>query len=843
MKFDIVMTVFLLLSFCYVGLSDEFPSNQDYMRFLEKFPAYAEREWHSNFRNNLEVGYFGSGGHDWNQIRSLSNFIFVYSLLASEPDYNSAISGVERETLLEHAIAAIRYFTSSHITGEGRCADFRQWGKEPDAWLSSWLISVVLAGARLIWDELDDSEKEALKRVAVYDANFHLKHRATSGEYIGTESVTNAIYVQILAYASCIYPEHPYANRWRFKAREFFMNTLSVAEDANDMNIVDGRRVKDLVYTTNVHPDFTIECHGAYQFDYNAFPLQLLTWAYYAFISNEQSVPDSLFHHFLDVWNTLKKTHLYQGRFAYLQGKDWARHVYGLYFILPVLVLVQNEFSDSDARLIEQLRFEAFQFEQDANGGLFTRRFVHNPRSWSLIYASDCYANMGLAYLLHKSSPTIPAESMEVFQSKVSGTVESKYCEFIFSRSPKVFTSFSWRHLSGEHPLGLFVPEDDYIVEWNRDNLTGYYKVAGYDMEKSWNTHREMVIENGFVTTGYIKRGYLRGDYAIEQYISFTGLPYDGVAIVIDYSVANNKIYVTEHGGLSYFLPNDIFNGNQRQIYWQDGELELYGVSSTKRMVKIDSKWINIDDKLGIISAIDNYSFTVKDMKIRDSWIGQLNERICYPLVTRTRRFDSGDVIRESCLMLINGDQKITENMADDSILWIETGDKAVKALLFKKEHTSRLIVANFSREDKMLDIQLPESGSIPVTVSKLNTVIYDVSTVAVEPADKLNTTFSKIKQNSYLLENYPNPSNPETWIPYHLTEEAEVIVRIYDIKGELIRILNLGHKPVGEYLDREKAAYWDGRNQHGELVSSGIYFYAIQAGSSYKIRKLMIIR
>lgn len=848
----ITIIIFLAASICYADLPDGFPSSQDYIRFLERFPAYAEREWHPNYHGDPRVGYFGSGGHDWNQIRSLSNFIFVYSLLASDPSYNPELSGVEQETLLNHALAAIRYFTASHVTGNGRCADFREWGEEPKDWLSSWLISITLAGAGLIWDELDYSERQALKRVAVYDANFHLRQSASSREYTGSESLTNALYGEMLIFAACFFPDHPNANIWRFSAKEFFMNTFSVAQDANNLSFVDGRRVKDWVYTTNVHPDFTIESHGAYQFDYNAAPLNLLTWAYYALISNNQPVPDSLFHHFLDVWNALKKTHLYQGRFAYLQGKDWARHVYGLYFIMPVLVLLQNEFNDADARLIEQLRFKAFQFEQDVNGGLFTGRFVHNPRSWSLIYASDCYANMGLAYLLHKYAPIIPAEDVESFQRKVSGSIESKYCQFIFSRSEKAFVSFSWRHLSGRHPLGLFVPGDDYMVEWGRNNLIGYHKIAGYDMDKSWTTHNEQILSpslfgrttgaGGFVTTGRIKKGYLRARHAVEQYISFTGLPDHGVAIVIDLSVANKGVYVTEHGGLSYYLPNDIFNGNQRHIYWQNGELNLHGVGGVERQISVNSKWLNVDDKLGIISALDNHLFTVNDLNRRDSWIGQLNEIIYYPLVTKPKRFQKGEVIRQTCLMLISGDRQITQEMADGNLLWIETEEPFVKAVLLKKGGRSRLIVANFSMDDKTIDIHLPDA-MLAVNVQRLDTVIYDVSAVSVEEEGKLNTTFSKIKQEPLLLDNYPNPSNPETWIPYHLTEEAEVIIRIYDIQGELVRILNLGHKPTGAYLDSEQAAHWDGRNQYGELVASGIYFYAIQAGSSYRVRKLMLIR
>ena len=83
------------------------------------------------------------------------------------------------------------------------------------------------------------------------------------------------------------------------------------------------------------------------------------------------------------------------------------------------------------------------------------------------------------------------------------------------------------------------------------------------------------------------------------------------------------------------------------------------------------------------------------------------------------------------------------------------------------------------------------------------------------------------------LLANYPNPFNPETWIPYHLADDAEVTLTIYDTKGAVVRRLDLGHQTAGYYTDRSKAAYWEGRNNNGESVASGVYFYQLSTGRS----------
>ena len=91
------------------------------------------------------------------------------------------------------------------------------------------------------------------------------------------------------------------------------------------------------------------------------------------------------------------------------------------------------------------------------------------------------------------------------------------------------------------------------------------------------------------------------------------------------------------------------------------------------------------------------------------------------------------------------------------------------------------------------------------------------------------------------LLANYPNPFNPETWIPYQLAEAADVALTIYAVDGTVVRALALGHQPVGIYQDKSRAAYWDGRNAVGEPVASGVYFYTLKAGEFSATRKMLI--
>ena len=105
------------------------------------------------------------------------------------------------------------------------------------------------------------------------------------------------------------------------------------------------------------------------------------------------------------------------------------------------------------------------------------------------------------------------------------------------------------------------------------------------------------------------------------------------------------------------------------------------------------------------------------------------------------------------------------------------------------------------------------------------------------------NVLAQLLPEETRLLANYPNPFNPETWIPYQLAKGSDVEIFIYDARGVLVRHLALGHQHAGYYTEKSRAAYWDGRNSIGERVASGIYFYRLQAENTSLLRKMLILK
>ena len=132
-------------------------------------------------------------------------------------------------------------------------------------------------------------------------------------------------------------------------------------------------------------------------------------------------------------------------------------------------------------------------------------------------------------------------------------------------------------------------------------------------------------------------------------------------------------------------------------------------------------------------------------------------------------------------------------------------------------------------RQSKNYDIQTNPSYLRLDTLKKGIAVLEQLLSTLVIPTE------------TRLLANYPNPFNPETWIPYQLATDANVKLTIYDANGVPIRVLDLGHQPAGVYHARNRAAYWDGRNEQGERVASGIYFYTLSVGDFTATRRMLI--
>jgi hypothetical protein len=145
------------------------------------------------------------------------------------------------------------------------------------------------------------------------------------------------------------------------------------------------------------------------------------------------------------------------------------------------------------------------------------------------------------------------------------------------------------------------------------------------------------------------------------------------------------------------------------------------------------------------------------------------------------------------------------------------------------------------SRTVARIEFSILTDDVSPLELNRLE--LYDPNALPLDARamDKKFSSWAIAPKHSALLQNFPNPFNPETWIPYQLKEGSEVAIRIYSLTGELVREIDLGYKSAGLYISQNRAAHWDGRNTSGEKTASGIYFYSIQARGFASTRKMVI--
>ena len=155
----------------------------------------------------------------------------------------------------------------------------------------------------------------------------------------------------------------------------------------------------------------------------------------------------------------------------------------------------------------------------------------------------------------------------------------------------------------------------------------------------------------------------------------------------------------------------------------------------------------------------------------------------------------------------------------------------------------------HLSKTDKeFIGAMYPKNeGEIVVPIGILAGPSVSPQALATLSAAEMEQWLSEARQlapgETALLSNYPNPFNPETWVPYHLSEPADVTLTIYAIDGKVVRYLDLGHQVAGFYQSKSRAAYWDGHNEVGERVASGVYFYTLKAGDFQATRKMLILK
>ena len=357
---------------------------------------------------------------------------------------------------------------------------------------------------------------------------------------------------------------------------------------------------------------------------------------------------------------------------------------------------------------------------------------------------------------------------------------------------------------------GLAVDMEGEKVYWTEEKNNGMGRIQSADLDgTNIQTVKETIaVPYDIAFDAEERRLYWTNSFEKIQSINVDGTDFDGDFITKDDFIAD--LEPSEHTTFLKTPQQIAFDVEKRRLYWTaaDGIWSIYTDNDDGIPRRLDK------EDLGVVRGIAVFDDVVY-------WTDQTSSGGRVRFVNRR---GSGDkkllaVLKEIIPMGIAVDP------VGGKVYWT-TSLREIQSALLPSVQT----IVMRRDEPAML-------GDAPAGIALGGTAMRQ----RIQPAGSAPSLSSVGSVENTLLANYPNPFNPETWIPYQLSASADVSVSIYAVDGRLVRRLDLGHQVAGVYRSRSRAAYWDGRNEFGERVASGLYFYTLTAGDFTATRKMLI--
>lgn len=583
----------------------------DAIGLLTRWADAAENLWHSD-HDNPDCGYFGSGYQHWG-IQSNWNFANATATLAAHCP--------EKPLLQQRARQALGYVMDTHITGSRPGNEGKPWG---NAWISMLGIERAMNGIRHLLPSLSTKERSALRRLLVSEADWllHPVRGGTPGIFAGkwnnsghNHPESNIWSGSLLWRAAEMFPDEPHADAWREQAHHFLLNGVSVEADAADSRLVAGKALSDWHIGANFFPNYALDHHGYLNVGYMAICVSNAAILHFDAKVAGFQVPESLHHHQADLWNLLRNMIFTDGRLARIGGDSRVRFAYCQEYLLPGLLYAADYLQDSQALTLARGLLDVIAGEAEAGTGLFYEKRLEtmrreNPHYYTRLESDRaCVLAMLINYLPVIEVPAAPDFPSE---STVFEWSEDEHGA-VLHRSPKRLASFAWRSFGLTQAMCL-PPDASDMAEW-AENLCPVVRCLGDNLNHPGD-HRRLLhhhlesFEGGFVTCGAVMDGTdLRVDEGAsctdqaQTRIAFAALPDGKTCLGLQQVVtaADRVVYVSEFKDLHLVMPNDVFNGCQRNLRTAAGHIRLPSPPEEDEVLSFESRWANFDERLGVV--------------------------------------------------------------------------------------------------------------------------------------------------------------------------------------------------------------------------------------------------
>lgn len=639
-----------------------------YLRLLERWIKSAVKDIYP-FPDRNELACYGTGYNNWG-VQTNQKAFAAFAVLAAAPDLDEKETGVSREEINTYALKMLRFSLESHIEGSYHCADNTKWGH---TWISALGIERMMHGIDAIRDSLSETDKKNIRKVIISECDWLTDHyEVVASLYAedGNNRPESNLWNGALLYrAAAMFPDTPRAGEYRKKGTLFLLNSISVPSDGESLRVISGKPLREWHKGTNFFESYALNHHSYLNVGYMIICLSNAAMLHFMFEKNKTEAPEALYHHVRDLWMLVKNLTFPDGRLIRIGGDTCVRYCYCQDYAIPAWLMMNHKYGDSGAAAFENGWLKTVQKEQKNNGdGSFLSERCASLKQKSPLYytrlESDRAVTLSMGAYWRRIF-NIPGEAAETGLSSPEFFWHDKYHGACFRRDGARIVSWVWN--AAQQPQGLCLsPEKSDMAEW-RQNLAGEICGVGKLSFYETKTHFEKFFEKGFITSGtaiarscaFIAEGQADENMA-EQKITFAALPDGQTVLIMQYAKTLMRCYLDNIKGLLLNIPNDIFNGNRRTYFFGKNKRSLRGYGSRRELLDLKSKWINIDDNMGVIGVYGAGSFQLFRPGSRRSGIkferdmGDLFvDELCFPFIpgqqsysSETVLFDIGCIIR-----------------------------------------------------------------------------------------------------------------------------------------------------------------------------------------------------
>lgn len=589
---------------------------------LTRWSSFAESRWWS-CRHRPELGCFGTGYNSWG-VQTNQKYIGALAVLAapgagvSNPDWDT-------EALLQRVKQALAFSLATHHTGNYHCLDGTSWGR---TWISPLGLERLFHGVHRLGMRLPQELRERLADVVRDEADSRLEDTVKGTPWNhqgGNKPESNIWNGAICARAALYHPDHPHREAWEERALTYWINGISVAADADERRVVSGRPISERHVGANFFPHYALDHHGYLNVGYMVICLSNLAMMHYGYADHGVEAPEALYHHAHDLWGVVKRLLFADGRLVRIGGDTRVRYCYCQDYILPTLVFAADHWGDSDAVSLMANAIETVRVEQEdgGDGSFHGRRLAEMAQTSEYYYTrieSDTAVVLAMVIdWLERHAGGADEAAGGGFEANVAGGWMEPEHGAVFHRCPSRFASWSWR--AYDCPQGLCLPPSSgHLAEWY-ENLAGGVEVAQAQGRRLVQESHTTAFDGGFATVGRVldgagrrlNEGFYCEEGCVPHGLAFVALPDGQTAVQLERAAieAEERIYLKGVCGCKLEVPNDLFNGRERTYHGASGVSVLPLHQGQERAVPLATRWVNVDDRLGLLGLYGAEEWTV----------------------------------------------------------------------------------------------------------------------------------------------------------------------------------------------------------------------------------------